>query len=98
MHNMCMCIHMHMHVHVCMHMHMQCACTCTCTCSVHAHAGVFVQCHIAPGSNMSYPADCLAANVPPSGVVVVTVPRAEITTTKADNWCPWKKNYTLTLT
>jgi len=55
--------------------------------------GVFVQCHIAPGSNMSYPADCLASNVPPSGVVVATVPRVEITTTKADNWSSRNKNY-----
>ena len=42
---------------------------------------------------MSYPADCLASNVPPSGVVVATVPRIEITTTKADNWSSRNKNY-----
>ena len=37
---------------------------------------------------MSYPADCLASNVPPSGAVTITAPRIEITSTKADNWCP----------
>ena len=31
--------------------------------------GVFVQCHIAPGANMSYPADCLASNVPEGGTL-----------------------------
>jgi len=49
--------------------------------------GVFVQCHIAPGANMSYPADCLAANVPEGGTVTATVPRNELNPTKADVWC-----------
>ena len=49
--------------------------------------GVFVQCHIAAGANMSYPADCLASNVPEGGTVTATVPRNELARTKADVWC-----------
>ena len=55
--------------------------------------GVFVQCHIAPGANMSYPADCLASNVPEGGTVTATVPRNELAPTKADTWCSQYKGY-----
>ena len=53
--------------------------------------GALVQCHIAAGG--SYPAGCVASNVPASGVVRATVPRADIAGTGADNWCPLYKGF-----